>query len=329
MHCHTAGVGAGDSGCFISPRLARSFKFGLYLKSFGVTRKQIAADGDQVIVGRIVSQLGSSRWVDRAVILALDGVVGPDGRMDTEATEMYVPDEYVADQVARSPHLLFGASVNPYRADALERLQRAADRQAVLVKWLPAIQGIDPGDPRLISFYEKLCELKLPLLTHTGTEHSFTRASDELCDPDRLMLPLQIGVTVIAAHASVSGRYKGERGLDRLARMMPRFPRLYADISALTMLDKVRRLQEVLRRPEFEGRLLYGTDYPLSNMPVLVSPWYQSFLLRPRQIREIESLENPWDRDVALKQALGVPTAVWTRAEDVLRLPAASKRRAA
>jgi hypothetical protein len=33
---------------------------------------------------------------------------------------------------------------------------------------------------------------------------------------------------------------------------------------------------------------------------------------------QISRIKNPWDRDVALKQSLGVPTAVFTRAEKLL-----------
>jgi hypothetical protein len=32
----------------------------------------------------------------------------------------------------------------------------------------------------------------------------------------------------------------------------------------------------------------------------------------------LSKIDNPWDQDVALKQALGVPTEVWTRANTVL-----------
>jgi hypothetical protein len=40
LHCHTAGTGAGGSGCFVSRELEQSHKFGIYLKAFGVRREQ-------------------------------------------------------------------------------------------------------------------------------------------------------------------------------------------------------------------------------------------------------------------------------------------------
>jgi predicted TIM-barrel fold metal-dependent hydrolase len=321
MHCHTAGIGAGGSGCFVSDRLMHSYKLYFYLKSFGVTREEISREGDALILRRISEKLAASRHVGRAVILALDGAVDAHGELDRARTEIYVPNEFLAAEIPKYPNLLWGASVNPYRPDALARLEWAKAHGAVLVKWLPSIQHIDPADERLIPFYQKLVELHLPLLCHTGTENSFTQAEDELCDPDRLRLALRTGVTVIAAHAGTPGKFHGERSFDRLARLMPEYPNLYTDISSLTQVNKLGYLGETLRRPEFQHRLVYGTDYPLIEISLLASPWYFPGQLTFRQMRAFAGTNNPWDRDVALKQALGVPAEVWTRADSLLALP--------
>ena len=318
MHCHTAGLGAGGSGCFVSERLRHSFKLRFYLKSFGVTEEEILREGDSLVLARLSQRLAASQHVNRAVVLALDGVVDAHGELDRAQTEIYVPNEFLAAEIPKYPNLLWGASVNPYRPDALARLEWARAHGAVLIKWLPSVQQIDPADPRLIPFYKKMVELQLPLLAHTGNERSFTQARDELCDPDRLRLPLQQGVTVIAAHAASTGKFEGERCFDRLARLMREYPNLYADISSLTQLNKHGYLGEVLHRPEFQHRLLYGTDYPLVEIKALVSPWYFPRQLSLRQMYGLAKIGNPWDRDVALKQALGVPAEVWTRADAVL-----------
>jgi hypothetical protein len=47
MHCHTAGIGAGGSGAWISDALRNSWKFGLYLKIFGSNEKAVTAEGDE------------------------------------------------------------------------------------------------------------------------------------------------------------------------------------------------------------------------------------------------------------------------------------------
>jgi len=318
LHCHTAGLGAGDSGCFVSEKMRGSYKLRFYLKSFGVTEEELLREGDALVLRRLSERLAASERVGTAVVLALDGPVDARGELDRARTEVYVPNEFLAAEVAKLPNLRWGASVNPHRPDALARLEWAKAHGAVLVKWLPPIQGIDPADEKLIPFYRKLVELKLPLLTHTGDEHAFTSAHHHFGDPDRLRLPLREGVTVIAAHAATTGKVGDERCFDRLARLMPDHPNLYADISSLTQLNKRGYLRELLSRPEFQGRLLYGTDYPLVEIRALVSPWYYPRQLTWRQRREISALANPWDRDVALKQALGFPAGVWTQADKLL-----------
>ena len=311
MHCHVAGIGAGGSGCWVSPRLRNNFRFKIYLHSFGVSEKELLAHGDSLVGDRISESLAHSKYVRQAVLLALDGVVDGQGNLDTNRTEVYVPNEFVAAVCAQHTNLLFGCSVNPYRPDALARLEWAKARGAVRVKWIPPIMAIQADDPKLILFYKKMVELNLPLLCHTGEEKSFSHAADVLGDPEKLRLPLSLGVTIIAAHIAAGGIYNGERGPDRLARLMREYPNLFTDISALTNVNKPGCLREALTKPEFTGRLVYGTDFPLINT-ALESPWY-SWHLTLRQQWEIWRTKNPWDRDVLEKHYLGVPMETFAR----------------
>jgi uncharacterized protein len=311
MHCHIAGIGAGDSGCFVSPRLQNNWRFKTYLRSFGVSEKVVLAHGDSLVADRISESLAQSKYVSKAVLLALDGVIDADGNLDTNRSEVFVPNEFVAEMAATHTNLLFGASVNPYRADAIERLVWAKNHGAVLIKWIPPIMEINPDDSKLIPFYKKMVELNLPLLSHTGREKSFSSADEEFGDPEKLRLPLSLGVTVIAAHIASSESYHGERGPDRLARLMHDYPNLYTDISALTQINKPGALKEALTKPEFSGRLVYGTDYPLINT-ALVSPWYTLHLSLWQKF-QIWRTKNPWDRDVLMKDDLGVPMEAFAR----------------
>ena len=311
MHCHVAGIGAGGSGCFVSDPIRNSWKYRIFLTSFGVTEKDLLREGDGLIMKRLSESLSRSRSVSSAVVLAIDGVVGEDGELDLGKTELYIPNDFVAAEVRKYPNLLFGASINPYRKDAIERLEKAARDGAVLVKWLPPIQNIDPSDPRLVPFYRKLRDLGLPLLTHTGQERSFTRSRDELGDPELLRLPLSLGVTVIAAHSACSGRSHGERNYDRFLRLCREYPNLYGDISSLTQITRLGCLHRVLTQPELKGRLLYGTDMPLINTGI-VSSFAYPFRLSLKQMIVISRIGNPWDRDVALKEALGVSKEIFT-----------------
>lgn len=319
IHCHTAGIGAGGSGCFISPSLRKSWKYKVYLRSFGVHEEELLQHGDQLVLQRLAQSLSRSKSVNLAVVLAMDGVLDSRGELDQTRTEMYIPNEFLAEAVKQHPNLHFGASINPYRRDALERLDQAAASGAVLVKWLPSIQQIDPADKQLTPFYQRMQQHGLPLLTHTGEEASFTYARNELADPQRLHLPLEQGVTVIAAHAAANGTNEGEHNFGRFLRLCDQHPNLHADISALTQLNRPGQLRRLLLQHHLHGRLHYGTDMPLTNTP-LVSPLGHLTRLAPWQVARLVRIKNPWDRDLALKRALGVPDEVFANPARLLNL---------
>jgi uncharacterized protein len=320
MHCHIAGIGAGGSGCFISDSLRTSWKFRVYLKSFGVTLQDLEEHGDALIIQKIVEPIKQSRYLSGAVILAMDGVAGRDGRLDRGKTEIYVPNEFVAVETGKYDFLYYAASINPYRFDALERIRKASADGAVLIKWLPSVMHIDPSDRTLIPFYQEMLRLDLPLLCHTGNEHSFTWARNELGDPRRLELPLSVGVTVIAAHLAATGKNQGQDNMARLMEMFPRYPKLYGDISSLTQVNKLGCLQRALGKKEILDRLLYGTDYPLIQT-ALCHPIFHALKMSPARLSRIMGISNPWDRDIMLKLALGVPSHVFTRPAEILGLP--------
>jgi len=317
LHAHVAGIGAGGSGCLVSEELRGNVRFRWYLWAMGVDVDELEAEGDAIVFPRLAAAVAASRHVERAVVLAMDGVVDATGELDRAASELYVPNEFVLENVRRHPELLFGASVNPRRRDALERLTWARANGAVLVKWLPAIMDIDPADPAHAAFYAKLVELRLPLLVHVGAEAAFARANNALGDPRRLELPLQAGVTVIAAHLATTGESDGEENFERLLPLFERYPNLYADISSLTQINKLGYLQRALAHPGVAARLVYGSDWPLQYFPV-VSPWYHLPQISFRGVGAVRAEANPWDRDVVLKQQLGVPAAVFTRGNELL-----------
>lgn len=317
MHVHTAGIGAGGSGAFIGAEMRDNFRFRFYLRAFGVTEEELEAAGDGLVIERISAQVAESKDVSRAVVLAMDGVVGADGELDREATQFYVPGNFVAAEAKRYDNLCYGASVNPYRHDALARLEQAKADGALLVKWIPNIMGFDPADPAITPFYRKLVGLDLPLLSHAGKEQAFADAKNEYGDPRRLALPLSLGVTVVAAHIATTGRNGGEENFERIQPMFDDYPNLYSEISSLTQVNKRKYLKRALAVPGLDKRLLYGSDYPLQFFP-LVWSFYFVGDIGAATARRVSSLSNAWDRDVALKRAIGTPEHVFGRSAELL-----------
>lgn len=319
MHCHTAGFGAGGSGAKVSKSLRESWKFRLYLKIFGTSEAEVSEKGDGIVMDVIARQIAESKHVNDVVILAMDAPYDDAGNLAEEEIEVYVPNRFVGEEVKKRKGLHFGASVHPNRKDALEELAWSKENGAVFVKWLPNIQGIDPSAERYRDYYLKLVELDLPLLTHVGDEDSFSKTDNALGDPKLLKLPLECGVRIIAAHVASSGEREGVENIERLLEMMPDFSNLFADISTLTQANRCKYLPQVLNDQRLKGRLMYGTDYPLTNTP-LVTALQFPLRLTIRQMVDIVLTKNSWDRDVKLKAALGCPTEVFELSRRFLRL---------
>ena len=319
MHVHTAGIGYGESGSFVSDTLKKGYKFDYYLRAFGVTRKELEDKGDQVVIKKLAELVKQSKYVSAVVILAMDGVIDKKGNLDNEKTQIYIPNDFIAQETAKYPELFYGASINPYRDDAIDRLIEAKQQGAKLVKWIPNIQHIDPSDLTLTPFYNMMKKLDLPLLSHTGQERSFSSAIDQYGDPKRLKLPLAMGVTVIAGHIATTGENEQESNFQRALPMLSGYPNFYSDISSLTQINKLGYLDKALKETQIVDKLIYGSDYPLTNM-ILVSPYYFPLNLTIKQMYDISNIKNPFDRDIALKQALGVPMEIFARSGYLLQM---------
>ena len=319
MHVHIAGLGYGDSGCFVADVMKDSYKFNYYLGAFGVNEALLKQHGDQELVKRLAKTVDEAGHIDGVVILALDGVVNEQGELDRDKTQVYIPNDYVAEQARLYPNLHFGASINPYRHDALAQLEHAKQQGAKLIKWIPNIQHIDPSDSRITDFYLKMKALDLPLLSHAGQERSFADAIDEYGDPKRLSLPLSLGVKVIAGHIATTGESHGEDNYQRILTMFEQYPNLYTDISSLTQVNKLGYINKASVEPRLKGRLVYGSDFPLINM-ALVSLYHFPLNLTFEQMWSLSKIDNPFERDVALKQALGLPSTIFARSASLLNI---------
>jgi uncharacterized protein len=287
-HVHLAGTGDSGSGIVINPRmssLAHPVQFAqrrFFLNAGCAT----GADGiDKTYVARLRALADGMQPGFKLLLLPFDCNVGEDGAVSWERTAFNVPDRYAAQVAYRSvARFEWAASIHPYRQDAVERLRAAVAGGARAVKWLPAAMGIDPDSPRCDPFYYALAKARLPLVTHAGMELAVDVASDAFGNPLKLRRALEHGVRVVVAHCASAGT---DVDLDRgangpvvesfalFARMMddPRWEgRLYADISALTQVNRVGPpLARVLEKSEWHARLLNGSDYPLPGVMPLYS----------------------------------------------------------
>ena len=262
VHVHLAALPTPGNGCRLSPRMRRS-----PLTRFLAWRQGLplhdAETANRRYVENLERELHASTRVGRAVLLAMDGTYDDAGRLDEGRTDFLVSNDHLFAVTQGSPRLLPGVSVNPARRDAVDELERCAEKGAVLVKVLPNSQGFDPADRRFVPFYAALARLRLPLLSHVGYEFSLIGRDQSVGDPGRLAAALDEGVTVIAAHGCSSGLFFREPHLPTLLTLARRYPAFYVDTSALTLPNRVGAMLRLRRHPEVFDRLLFGTDYPL------------------------------------------------------------------
>ncbi|MBN1257002.1 MAG: amidohydrolase family protein, partial [Planctomycetes bacterium] len=199
-HIHIAGTSAG--GCWFHPRRLRAPGFRIMLRSLGIESAKIANHLDQALEERLAQAVEESP-LEQAVVLAFDWARDGNGEPIKELSDFYVPNDYVFQLARKYPKFLPGASIHPFREDALEELHRCAKAGAVLVKWLPASQNFSPGDPRCTEFFEALQRLRMPLLCHTGSEGATRNLNKAWNDPRLLRRALEAGGTVIAAHCGM------------------------------------------------------------------------------------------------------------------------------
>ncbi len=325
IDCHTHLIGASpESGAYLSPHMERSFSYRFIMWKLGLRGIKDPAKRDRAYVEKLAQWVKESE-LDRAVVLAFDEVYGRDGTVEPSITHTYTPNDFVSRVCLEYPDLfLFGASVHPYRKDALEELERVAALGAVLVKLLPNSHGFDPGLRQLVPYYRKASELGIPLLIHGGYEHTIPAIDQSFGFPERLRTALDEGTTVIVAHAGTAGRAHPHETLGQFLKLLVEYPNCFGDNSALTNLWRTQYLKQLLNperlyrkyKVELEdpfSRLIQGSDFPIPTTPIAFRT-----RLSAADRRLVRKTKNPFQQDIIIKRLVGVPDACLVRAHDEL-----------
>lgn len=271
---------------------------------------------ERAIADKLVRTVNETKKLDAVVVLAFDAVHDRDGRFDDANTHLYVTNDYAIELCrAHAKKLKFGASVHPYRKDAVAEIERCVKAGAVLMKWLPIVQGFNPADERCIPFYEALAHFKLPLLSHTGGEKSLPNIDTTVADPALLKPALDRGVTVIMAHCGTRSAFGEADFVDSFMDYARRYENCYGDTAALCLPTRSHAFPNILGDKDVRQKLVHGSDWPIIALP----PASQ---LPPATTLRAIADSNWMRRDVIIKEALGFDDAYWRRAAKVLGLEA-------
>lgn len=313
FHVHLFGVGDGETGCFISKKQREHWTYWFFLRLLGLQEGQM----DQDYLRELVHQLRSSSS-KKAVLLSQDGRYDAEGHLNREATNFYVPNEYLFRVVAEHPDLFIPCvSINPKRRDAIEELDRCAAEGARVLKIHPPTQDVDPSEERFRPFYRRIADHAILLMVHTGSEHASEITDHTLTDPARLLPALEEGCTVIAAHTGMGSFLDKEVFREdfflNLVELIDRFPNLYCDTAVLASMFRWRNLPRILEERAVLERLIYASDWPFTSNALVF--WNH---LTPIQLLSLCAETNLFERDYQIKRSLGLPTEVFERGAQLI-----------
>jgi mannonate dehydratase len=288
-HVHLVGTGDGAPGdVWVNPALdspwhpLQFIQKRLYMNASCVPDQQQA---DEAYVERLRSLFKPNNDM-RLLLLAFDYNHDESGRRRPDLSTFFISNRYAQNVAASHPQWEWICSVHPYREDAVEALEWAAERGARAVKWLPPAMGMDPSSPRCDPFYSALDRLKMPLLTHGGHELAAQGGGhQEFGNPLLLRRALEHGVRVVVAHCASLGTamdFRRPKGMEQESRNFQIFMNmmrdpdyealLFGDLSAITQINRtLEAVRTLLLADDIHHRLLNGSDYPLTGVMPLFS----------------------------------------------------------
>lgn len=308
-HVHVCATMPGHGS--VSDRLINSFPFRFMRRRLDLPNPYDEAI-DNAVQDKLIETIQDVEMLDQAVVLAFDKVYDPQGYADPANTHLYVANDYVMELAGKYSKVLFGASINPLRKDAVAELERCVSGGAVLLKWLPIVQNFNPADEACLPFYEALAHHRLPLLCHTGGEQALPNLAPAYADPMLLVPALQKGVTVIAAHCGTRSSWKDTDYLPAFLRMAREYEHFYGDTSALNLPNRSYAYRHILEDERIRQKLVHGSDWPIICIPPCRVGCLQA-------LRLMFGEKNWLRRDVLTKQLLGFDEAYWRRAAGLLK----------
>ena len=328
---------------YVSPRALRGPLFRFLALRLGIESGLGSGSAfDEQLERAYATHMMQCSSVDALVLLAFDEVhdddgvaLGPTAVSGRPGSDTYSSNTFVHRHCQGHPdRFLFGASIHPYRRNAVDALHEVADAGAVLIKWLPVNQNIDPADPRTMAFLGAAAELHMPILVHYGGELVLTSHRPDQMDPrpmlDALRILKRAGAMppVIVAHcATPTFPWEPGRYFHPLTRAMMgefRDAPLYGDLSAMTNRPYwLWKLARDRRWRGLQGKLVFGSDFPI---PPLWIPFVWPLRHDWGRLRN----EPSWiERSLLITRSLGFDEQVFHRAGRVLRhrLPPALRDR--
>ena len=316
MHVHMVGNATSGHGCWVRVTALKAPLYGLMLRKLNLEFSALEKSSfDDLFRDRLLNFIRAS-GIDAACLLAQEAVYKDDGTVWKDAGNAFIPNDYVLGLARDYKEFIPAVSIHPARPDAIEELHRCLEQGAAMMKCLPNCQNINCNDSKFKPFWNLMAETGLPLLAHTGGEHTLQVVNADYADPETLRLPLECGVNVIAAHAATGSGPFDPDYVPTLIRLMQEFQNLYADTSALNVPTRSYGLRPCLENELLASRVVHGSDYPVPTSPAWA--WVRG-LIDSDQWASLKRINNPIEQDYQTKVAMGFPDSHFTRINTLLR----------
>lgn len=312
IHTHLAGIGAGGTGCAVSPRMRRSLTYHAMMLATGMRARGAQGREDAAFGDFVAATVAGARELDYACLFAMDGAYTPQGDFRPADSHLFVPNAHLFEVCRKSPKLLPVISVNPDRPDAVAELERWGP-MAVALKWLAPMQKFELDPLRHARVLDALQELGLPVIVHSGCEHTFPAMEQRLGNPALYEPLLKRGIPVVFSHCGTgSFIHPGYDYSHEFGRMLERYDHAFGDTSAFCSLVRYQHVRR-FKVERYIGRLLHGSDFPIPS-----SALYFLKDLGFDAIARLQGNRNVLDRDLLTKRAMGMPEATFTTAGELL-----------
>ncbi len=320
-HAHIIGTGDSNDGVWFNASMESWWHPILKVqKNFYMNGGCIAEkNSDASFVNRMVALSAEMPTGYKTMLFAFDWLRDERGVADKQRSIFHIPNDYAAKIAKQYPQRFeWVASIHPYRADALDELEKTHAKGARAIKWLPSGMNIDPASPKCKLFYQKLHDLNMPIISHTGRESAVQGGNQTYGNPLKMRSALDAGVRVVLAHCASDGEdedldngNKTVKSFELFSRLMdtPAYKELvFGDISATNLFNHAWVIKPLLARQDWHARLLNGTDYPLPAILPLVSTKELAHmgLLQTEYLNFLQTLRNynPLMFDFATKRLM-------------------------
>lgn len=328
---------------FMSEKFINSFGIQSCKKLMGIKTDDPEKAAEE-FVNVLVRDIDSS-CLDHVVVFAIDGAYDDRGVLDLGNTVWYVSNDFIFELAKRSPKIIPGCSINPFRCDWKEELDKCVEKGAALIKLYPSVMGFSPdgvgvmrdlrrGDMRVVDFYEQVAKTNLPILSHVGPQLTVPEIEKSYAAIDLLQVPLGEGVKVIIPHLG-GGRpfYDSDNDFYYLLKMLKWHNKnIWFDCSGMSDISRKHRFCKALKNKSIMEKTIYGSDYPVPPQGIFfcrrmgASYWdlFCELILKqePKKKNNLWSLysdtKNNFDRDIIIKYAMGLRSEDFYRGYEVI-----------